>query len=66
MDEQKNKGGRPPIEDRANLRNKVIAVRVTEFGYGKVKELADAKNMKVADYVRLVLIQLAEGKISIR
>jgi len=64
MDDQppKKKGGRPKL-DPWNVRNKVIAVRLTEDGYKKVKMLAEARKLSVEGYVRTVLQKLHEGRI---
>lgn len=64
-DPLKRPPGRPK-KDPVKVRSKLIAVRITEHGYGRVSSLAAAKKMKVPEYLRYVLKLLADGTILIR
>lgn len=64
--EEKNKGGRPPIKNRADVRDCVVSTRLTKTGYGIVKGLADRSGRSVNDYLREVLRMLAMGEVLIR
>lgn len=55
-----------PKLDPGIARTKVVAVRITEKGYDRVKSKADLKGMSVAEYVRHVLKLICDGSILVR
>jgi len=57
--------GRPRLPPGL-VRNKVVAIRLTQNGYDRVKKLAEAKNLSLEGYVRLVLKLLADGSLLVR
>ena len=54
------------MKNRANVRSKVVAVRVTEMGYEKIKSLADRRGQSVNELGRDVFRMLVSGEILIR
>jgi hypothetical protein len=56
---------RPKIDPKYR-RDKIVAIRLTDYGYDRVKLLADRRGMSVAEYVRLVLKMLADGSLLMR